>query len=217
MNFRVLLCFLSGCLISSCATVGPHQSNSSSPYQGLKNQGKLSGARAYQGDLNKLSRYRKVLVERVKIAASAPSGTNVTQAELNRLGTDFEAAIKKEFSSAGYSVVKRKGAGTLAIQATIVDARPSSPVMFAAGYAPGVFVVTAGMWAATGKNLGSGTIRIQAEITDSQTGERFYAVDDEDKGGKHQVGAGLTRWGQAQTSFRKWSRRFLEISQGTAQ
>ncbi len=211
-RFLAHACLIAGSaiLLASCATTGQPRQDYLSSYDGFVENPGLDNAKTYRGNLAGLAKYQKVYIEPVKIleplAGQTPSNPKkkASPAEKNQLAESFERTLRAEFAK-NFTVVNRKGPGTLSIRTAIDGLRPNSPLLFAAGYAPGALAVTTGVWAVTGKNVGSGQLTLHAEILDSQTGERYYALVDLAKTGKHQVAAGLSRWGQAEKAFKKWS------------
>ncbi len=178
-----------------------------SSYDGFESETKR-GPLTFQGKQSDFGRYNRALISDVKILVDTDE-IKATAAEVDTLGDRFESILRQEFDKK-FTLTQNKGAGTLEVRAALVDVKPNSPAWFVAGYAPGVLAATSAVWAATGDNPGSGVTTIQVEVLDSVTKERLYAFIDQEKGGKHKVRGGLTRWGQAEISFQKWAAQIAE-------
>ncbi|MEM1295172.1 MAG: DUF3313 domain-containing protein [Verrucomicrobiota bacterium] len=205
---RLVALLVIGVFLTSCKTVDSDQRSSLSSYEGFT-PASSGGALIHKGDRSSLKDYTKVYVSDVEILVDVEEGEKTSDAELRQLGVSFESILKEEFGRK-YAISRSRGPGVLEVRAALVDVKPNSPAWFLAGYAPGVFVATSALWAATGDNPGSGVTTVQVEVLDSASKERLYAIIDEERGGKHKVRGGLSRWGQAEVSFRKWSQEIVE-------
>tara|TARA_R110002096_G_scaffold67332_11_gene163413 strand:+ start:17558 stop:18211 length:654 start_codon:yes stop_codon:yes gene_type:complete len=205
---RLVALLIGGAFLTSCKTVDSDQRSFLSSYDGFTAASK-GGALVYAGDRSKLKGYDKVHVSDVEVLVDVEDDNKTSRAELNQLAVSFESILKEEFGQK-FEITRSRGPGVLEVRAALVDVEPNSPAWFLAGYAPGVFVATSALWAATGDNPGSGVTTVQVEVLDSASKERLYAIIDEERGGKHKVRGGLSRWGQAEISFRKWSQKIVE-------
>lgn len=201
----------------SCQTNdSPPRGNYLGSYQGFWRESGMNGALVHEGDLAKMSRYQNVYVEDVAVRGMVLEHHNgrirraaPDREEADMLAQAFETALAKSFS-ATHNLVSEPIPGSLTVRAAVVEMEPNTPILFAAGYTPASFAATSALWAVRGDFPGSGTIAIQAEIIDSETKERFYALIDEDQTGKTEVVGGLSRWGRAKKAFWKWSRELSE-------
>lgn len=206
--FRLAALLVGGAFLTSCKTVDSGNRSFLSTYDGFTAATK-GGALIYEGDSAKLKGFDKVYVSDVEVLVDVEEGKKTSDAELKQLAVSFESILKEEFGQK-FGISRSRGPGVLEVRAALVDVKPNSPAWFVAGYAPGVFVATSALWAATGDNPGSGVTTVQVEVLDSSSKERLYAIIDEERGGKHKVRGALSRWGQAEVSFRKWSEKIVE-------
>ncbi|MDF1863025.1 MAG: DUF3313 domain-containing protein [Verrucomicrobiales bacterium] len=128
-----------------------------------------------------------------------------TRAESERLAEKFEKILKEELSP-HYQITTRRGYNTLIVRAALTELRPSDPGLFVVNYLPYAGIAATGVQLATGEAPGGGSTSFEAEVIDSRTRRQVYAIADQIKGGKLQVG-GLAKWGQAERAMRGWSRR----------
>ena len=208
---------LAGLSMMSCQTTEPSGARFLTSYDGFEKAGGLSNAQLYYGDIEKLASYRRVYVEPVRIISApdqAEKNNKPSAAEVASLKAKFESELRTELATT-HTVVSRPGRRTLTIRAALIDLEPGSPALFMAGYAPYAGAVTAAIGVVTGKLPGAGATSMEAEVIDSRTREQFFAVIDRDQTGRWQPAEGLTRWGLAEASFRKWSDQIRkELSKG---
>jgi len=201
------LAFLSLIAVSmmSCQTTEPSGSKFLTSYDGFEKTG-LSGAQVYHGNVKKLASYRRVYIEPVRIIAAPDQEkkNKATPEEIATLKSKFETELRAELATT-HTVVSRPGRRTLTVRAALVEIQPGTPALFLAGYAPYAGTVSTAIGVATGTRPGSGATSVQAEVIDSRTREQFFAVIERKQAAKWQPLQGLTRWGQAEASFRKWS------------
>jgi len=160
------------------------------------------------GDQRALVKYRKVIVEDVKVAQPKASGDDVKRAsreEAQRLADRFEEILREELRP-HYQITNRRGRDVLAVRATLTDLQPSNPGVFVFNYLPYAAAVTTGLTLATGKTPGAGSTTVEAEVVDSYSRRQLYAIVDQMKGSKLQP-HGIERWGQTEAAMRAWSRK----------
>jgi hypothetical protein len=203
LRYLAFLSLLGSCLMSCETTKAPSSdAHFLSSYRGFAKAGGLSNAQVYHGDSKKLASYKKVYIEPVRVIV--PSDEKTTKEEIASLKTKFESELRTELGQS-HTVVSHPGRKTLSIRVALVEVHPGTPALFLAGYAPYAGAVSTAIGVATGTNPGSGATSVQAEVVDSWTREQFFAVIDRDQAAKWEPAQGLTRWGQAEASFRKWS------------
>ncbi len=203
--------------LSSCVTVSPPtETKFLSSYQGFDKPSAMQGKLVYEGDLEKMSRYDKVYVANVPVHGTTVEHDSIftkmqgaSHSEAKMLADTFEQTLKEELSSS-FTVVSRPEHGSLTVRASVVEMKPNTPVLFATGFAPVSLATGEAIKAIKGSYPGAGSVAIQAEVVDSVTKERYFAVIDKDRTGKNEVIGGLSRWGRAKTAFRKWSRQFRD-------
>lgn len=200
--------------LSSCVTVTPPtETKFLSSYHGFDKPSAMKGKLVYEGDLEKMSQYDKVYVANVPVHETTGEHDSIftrmkiaNKSEADMLADSFQETLKEELGSS-FTVVNRPERGSLTVRASVVELRPNTPVLFATGYAPVGLVTGEAMKAIKGSYPGAGSVAIQAEVMDSVTKERYYAVIDKDRTGKNELFGGLSRWGRAKSAFRKWSRQ----------
>jgi hypothetical protein len=170
-----------------------------------------------QSDPKTLTRYRKVMIEDVKVVH--PKSTNnkvkpTSRAESERLAERFEEILRDELRP-HYQITNGRGRDTLVVRATLTDLQPSNPGVFMFNYLPYAAVVTTGVSLATGKTPGAGSTSVEAEVIDSYSRRQVYAIVDQFKGSKFQP-TGIDRWGQTESAMKSWSRKIRMGIQGSS-
>lgn len=168
-------------------------------------------------DPNALTRYRKVIVEDVRVARPKqvdPKARTASKADAERLAERFEEILREELSP-HYQITNRRGRDTLVVKATLTDIQPSRPEVFVFNYLPYAAMLTTGVTVATGKTPGAGSTTVEAEVVDASTRRQVYAIVDEYKGSKFQP-SGIGRFGQTESAMRAWSRKIRTGIQGAA-
>ncbi len=140
----------------------------------------------------------------------ATQKTTITAAEIASLEKKFKAAVQQEISTRRFTLSNKQTAKTLSLRAAVTELQPGNPALFGAGYLPYVGTAITASKVATGSKGGAGNAIIQAEILDSVTRERFYAIIDEQTGTLLNVRSGMTRWGHVELAFRQWSKTIRE-------
>lgn len=216
-------------ILAGCAATTSLDQNFLSSYQGFEQESRFDGATSFTGDIGKLENYKRVYIERVKVSSPNPeaksgfvpamgavedSVTNdVAPEELRKLEGAFRAALTKELG-ANYTIVSSPGPQTISVRAAVVDLQPGNPLLFASSYAPYASTVATASSLMTGTSLGAGDATIEAELLDSTTRERFFGIIDRAAGSKFRPREGLSRWGQVELMFEKWSKEFNVVIQG---
>ena len=120
----------------------------------------------------------------------------------------FHAALREQLGQ-DYELVDRPGPGTLRLRIALTDARGTKPVADTLSTVlPVGLAISALQRVALGKTLTTGSVRVEAEALDAQTGARLAAMVDE------RVGAKITgrldkwsKWQDARDAFDHWSAR----------
>lgn len=209
--FLKLTTAISILLLIGCSATQSKNKTFLSSYKGFKQDSKLDNQSSYRGNLDKLPEYDSVYLEQVKVMEpDRMDELEITRDELNRLEKTFRSAIVEELKQTDYSLVSKASPKTLSLRAAVTEMRPGRPELFAAGYIPYVGTAITATQLATGANVGEGSAVIEAEILDSVTRERFFAVIDENAGNKLNVASGMSRWGHVELAFRQWANTFRE-------
>ena len=120
----------------------------------------------------------------------------------------FHAALRERLGQ-DYELVDQPGPRTLRLRVAVTDARRTKPVADTLStVVPVGLAISALQRVALGKTLATGSVRVEAEALDAQTGERLAAMVDE------RVGAKVTgrfdkwsKWQDARDAFDYWSAR----------
>jgi len=203
-----LVCFLPLFLVA-CETTESTKPSHLSTTRGLQAENSSLGNKALvrQSDPKTLERYRKVVIEDVRVAQpKASEGVKrANREESERLAERFEEILREELSP-HYQITHRRGRDTLSVRATLTELQPSRPEVFVFNYLPYASALTTGVSLATGKTPGAGSTTVEAEVLDSLSRRQVYAIVDQYKGSKFQP-HGIERWGQTEASMRTWSRK----------
>ena len=120
----------------------------------------------------------------------------------------FHAALREQLGR-DYALADRPGPGTLRLRIAVTDARGTKPVADTLStVVPVGLAVSALERVALGKTLTTGSVRIEAEALDAETGVRLAAMVDERVGAK--VTGRLDKWSKwqdARDAFDYWSAR----------
>lgn len=207
---RLTLVLSSLFLIGCSATQSKNKSFLSS-YDGFKQDSKFNNQSSYRGNLDKLPTYKSIFLEKaIVMEPENMEDLGVTAAELNKLEEAFRSALTKELKESRYTLTSKASPETLSLRAAVTEIHPGKPELFAVGYLPYVGTAITAAQLTTGANVGEGSAVIEAELLDSVTRERFFAVIDENAGNKLDVVSGLSRWGHVELAFRKWAATIRE-------
>jgi hypothetical protein len=206
MSRHAFLCLLP-LLLVACETTESTKPSHLSTSRGLQAENSALGNKALvrQSDPRTLEKYRKVVIEDVRVAQpkAAAGVKRANREESERLAERFEEILREELSP-HYQITNRRGRDTLTVRATLTELQPSRPEVFVFNYL-----------LATGKTPGAGSTTVEAEVLDSLSRRQVYAIVDQYKGSKFQP-HGIERWGQTEASMRAWSRKIRAGIQGPA-
>lgn len=204
-------------ILVACETTETTKPRHLSSTRGLQESSGGLGNKALvrTSDPSSLTRYRKVIVEDVKVSQSKskdPKARTASRSDAERLAERFEEILREELRP-HYQITNRRGRDTLAVRATLTDIQASRPEVFVFNYLPYAAALTTGVTVATGKTPGAGSTTVEAEVVDSYSRRQVFAIVDQYKGSKFQPGS-LDRWGQTESSMRAWSRKIRAGIQG---
>ena len=178
-------------------------------YRGFTKESGFDDRLVYRGDVRRVAGYHSVYLEQVEVLTPTDMAKKeVTSQDLLRLQQEFRSALQQEVIESRYQLAAGRGPGVLSLRAAIVDLQPGDPAMFAASAAPYVSTATFVAGAATGAKFGKGSAKVEAEVLDSMTRERFAAVIDEKVGSKLEIVQGMSRWGHVELAMKRWADRF---------
>jgi len=159
-----------------------------------------------------LAEFDAVMIEPVQIALAPESAGNaVDPQELARLAKYLHDALVLAMRGA-YPVVDAGGPRVLRVRVALTDVIATRPVLSTTGtLALPVRVVSAGKRVISGTDLFVGEVEVEAELVDSQSGERVLGVVDRKAGDNFSLRRGTTPWGHVEKAFREWAVAFRRI------
>jgi len=197
------LCFV---FLAGCASVDPTPSagflNSYSRLESVDEKGLL---RIYKSDEIDLTSYTKIIIEPVVVYLHSEAKANALDPKtLSELTDAFEEELKTELG-AHLEVVDKQGLGVAVIKVALTDVKPNIALLNI-------------HWTTSMSKHGMGGASMEAEISDSRTGELLFAIKDTRRGqsitfdkeiAKHYIG-GLSKWGHTKGVFEQWAKYFAE-------
>ncbi len=151
--------------------------------------------------------YDKVLVEPVVIwPAKGTNLDNVPKKEREHLALLLQVKILEAVRAEGLGVVRNPGPRVMRIRAAITEAEQSST---AGEVVTNVLPVPGGKKMAAGTRSLVGAAGLEAEMTDSQSGELLMAGVDRRGGGRTFQDA-KNPWNDVEKAFQYWSDRFRQ-------
>ena len=203
---NILLASLSLSFFVSCSATQSKNKQFLSDYSGFTQKSQLKDTSTYQGDLQKLSGYDKIFFEEIKVIPPAdPSKSNIKNEEIVTLQNSFRSALQKGIAETRFKITQKPDKKTLSLRAAITEFQPGNPALFGASYAPYLGTAITVTKATTGSNAGAGSAVIEAEILDTNSRERFYAIIDKQTGTILNPQSGMSRWGHVELAFRQWA------------
>ena len=148
--------------------------------------------------------YTKIMI--LPVTFWGDSNTKLSPADQQELCNDADKALHDQFSS-DFTIVDQPGPGVLELKAAITDASAATPVLRSISMVvPQARVLNTLKYAATGSYAFVGGARGEAEITDSMTGQRLAAWDDERIGGGNISNAAQWDLGDAENVIDYWAK-----------
>ncbi len=153
--------------------------------------------------------YDRILIDPVVGYLGQGSRLNrLSPADRQSLLNYFHATLREQLGQ-DYELVDRPGTRTLRLRIALTDARGAKPVADTLStVVPVGLAISALERVALGKTLAAGSVLVEVEALDAQTGERLAAMVDE------RVGAKVTgrfdkwsKWQDARDAFDYWSAR----------
>ena len=145
------------------------------------------------------AQYSKVLIAPVVLNCHADSkGLKINEEKLNELKDFFYEELNTVFTES-FTLADVPAKDTFIVRAAITEVVPNKPYLNM-------------HWATTITGAGIGGAAMEAEIVDSLTGKRLFAIVDTRKGGLKESDnivkgyfKGWTRWGNTKLVFKKWA------------
>lgn len=159
-------------------------------------------------DRNKFKSYDKVLLEPVQVWRDEKSSVkDLDQEDASYLSQYLWSRLYEELGK-DYKVVKEPGPGVMRIRVAITEAGKGIPVLDnVTAIHPGSLLMSKGKKALMGTETLVGKASVEAETTDSQTGELLGAGVDRRGGGKY-AWKPLRRWEDVEQAMDYWAKKF---------
>lgn len=205
-----------GC--AGCASSKPHYSGFLDPYPEFQPGPKGGVDLIYLKDGLDFKKYNKVMLDNIIFFTDPGAQFKGVEAdELKKLEISFHSALKnemeKEYPYVSYPIVNEAGPDVMKLRVAVTTLNPGRPVVCGAAMAVLPISLTVGevKEAVTGKNIGTGTASIEAEMLDSMTNERIAAVIDTFNGSKDSC---VEKEGLAHEAFGFWAARLRVFMDG---
>lgn len=197
--------------VAGCATT--RQSRSVEPSGFLRDYSQLEkghGKEAllrYANPNTDFTKYDKIIIESIAIFAAKDSDLSKLDVERSTmLAAYFRDALVEELSK-DYEIVTEPGPSTMRMRVAITQAGGSEVVLDAlTTIIPQTRMLSTVGQVAAGDAMMTGEARAEAEILDSQSGERLLAAVDSRYGTKALRGT-FNKWSDAEGAFRYWAER----------
>jgi hypothetical protein len=162
----------------------------------------------FTSDKAKFKSYTKVWLEPVQVWRGETSDAK----DLEKEDADFLSQLLwsklDEELRKNYQMVREPGPDVMRLRVGITESGKNIPVLdnITAAY-PMAYVLSKGKKYIGGTESFVGKASIEAEATDSQTGEVLAAAVDRRGGGKY-FWKSLTRWGDVEEAYAYWAKKF---------
>ncbi len=158
-------------------------------------------------DKAKFKSYTKIWLEPVQVWRGEKSGAKDLDLEDAKYISEYAWSRLDEELRKDYTMTKEPGPGVMRMRVGITEAGKGIPVLdnLTAAY-PAALVMSKGKKAIGGTESFVGKATVEAELTDSQTGEVLAAGIDRRGGGKYAWKA-LSRWEDAEQAFSYWAKK----------
>jgi hypothetical protein len=160
----------------------------------------------FMPDKARFKSYKKVWVEPVQVwRGGKSSAKDLEKEDATYLSQFLWSRLDEEFRK-DYMMAQEPGPGVMRLRVGITEAGKSIPVLdnLTAAY-PAAYVLSKGKKYIGGTESFVGKASIEAEVTDSQTGEVLAAAVDRRGGGKY-FWKSLTRWGDVEEAYTYWAK-----------
>jgi hypothetical protein len=162
----------------------------------------------FMPDKAKFRSYTKVWLEPVQVWRSEKSDAkDLDKEDTNHLSQYLWSRVDEELRK-DYTMTQAPGPGVMRVRIAITEAGKGIPLLdnLTAAY-PTTYVLSKGKKALSGTESLVGKASIEAEATDSQTGELLAAGVDRRGGGKYFWKA-LNRWEDVEQAYSYWAKKF---------
>ena len=201
MNFRWIGLLLLLALGASCATTYQARHAKTSGFLGDYSQLRKGQGREplliYFNPAADVRDYDKILIDPIVGYLGKGSRLNRLSPQDRQALLDYFHATLREQLGQDYAIVDQPGPSTLRLRIAVTDARGTKPVIDTLStVVPVGLAISILERVALGKTLTTGSVRIEAEALDAQTGARLAAMVDERAGAK--ITGRLDKWSKWQ-------------------
>ena len=213
MNLRWIgILMLLGFCVSCSTTYQIRQVKTSGflgDYSHLREGGENEPQLIYFNPKADISKYDKIMIDPIMAYLGKDSHLDdMARENLQALLNYFHATLREQLGK-DYTIVDKPGPGVLQLRIALTDARGAKVAMDTLSTVVPVGLAISGLQrVALGKTLTAGTVRIEAEARDPQTGMQLAAMVDERAGSK--VTGKLDKWSKwqdARDAFDFWGER----------
>ena len=128
--------------------------------------------------------------------------------ELADLGTAFHQAFVMNLAGA-VEFTDKPGPGVMRARLAITNLKPSNSFTgTVTTIVPVGLLLSHVKKAATGSHIGMGSVAVEAELLDSQSGEVLAAMIDDKMGQKAKIAKSTSKWGHVIDIFNRWAQTF---------
>ena len=154
------------------------------------------------------SQYTKVLIEPVTFWGDSSSKVSVQDQQ--QLCSYYYNKLKEDLAKK-FQLVNRPGPGVMTVRVALTDPTTATPVLRSVSVVvPQARLLNSVTNLATGSYAFVGSAQSEAEIVDSQTGERLAAAVDKRSGGLSIKNADVWQWGDAQNAMDHWAQQMAD-------
>lgn len=159
-------------------------------------------------DKTKFKAYTKVWLEPVQVWRGEQSDAkDLSKDDAHHLSQFLSSRLAEELRK-DYAMVQAPGPDVMRLRVGITEAGKNTPVLDQlTAVHPGSLLLSKGKKALAGTESFVGKATIEAEVTDSQTGELLAAGVDRRGGGKY-AWKSLRRWTDVEEAYAYWAKKF---------
>ena len=153
--------------------------------------------------------YKKMLLDDVVFfAAEDADYKGLEIQEMVDLGKAFQQAFVSNLAGA-VEFADKPGPDVMRLRLAITNLKPNNSFTGTmTTIVPVGLALSTVKYAATGSHIGIGSVSVEAELVDSQSGEVLGALIDEEMGKKYKIVKGVSKWAQIYDIFNKWGQTF---------
>ena len=152
------------------------------------------------------ARYTKIMIDPISIMGSENSKlAGLPKEDVTALLSYLDGKLREELSR-DYTIVNNAGPDVMRLRVALTEAKGAKVVLNTlSSVIPITLALSTLKLAATGTHAAVGEVNAEAEILDSQTGDRLLAAMDTRAGRKVIVSGNFTKWGDVQDAFDYWA------------